>query len=71
LNGTARWSGTSFSAALVTGSFALLRGHDPISSSATLWKRLSDTAVSVNALNPLYSGKLGKGRIDLGAATAP
>jgi len=70
-SGTARWSGTSFSTALVTGSFALLRGHDPMSPSKDLWSRLAATAVSVNALNPLYLGKLGKGRVDLAAATAP
>ncbi len=70
-NGTARWSGTSFSTALVTGAFALLRGHDPITPGKDLWKRLEDTAVPLDALNPLYAGKLGKGRIDLAAATSP
>lgn len=70
-NGTARWSGTSFSAAFTTGAFALLRGHDPVTASKDLWSRLASTAVSVDAANPLYVGKLGKGRIDLAAATAP
>jgi subtilisin family serine protease len=70
-SGLARWSGTSFSTALVTGAFALLRGEDAGSSSKTLFERLEDTAVPVDALNPLYAGKLGKGRLDLGAATAP
>lgn len=70
-SGLARWSGTSFSTALATGAFALLRGEDAGSSSKTLFERLQDTAVPVDALNPLYAGKLGKGRLDLGAATAP
>lgn len=70
-SGLARWSGTSFSTALVTGAFALLRGEDAVSPSKDLFERLEDTAVAVDALNPLYVGKLGKGRLDLGAATAP
>ena len=69
--GLARWSGTSFSTALATGAFALLRGDDPLAPSKDLFERLGDTATSVDAPNPAYAGKLGKGRIDLAAATAP
>jgi hypothetical protein len=70
-SGTARWSGTSFSTALVTGSFALLRGHDLVSQSRDLMKRLEDTSTNVNTINPAYSGRLGKGLINLTAATGP
>ena len=70
-NGTARWSGTSFSTALVTGCFALLRGSDAVSPSKDLLERLEDTAAGVNGANPLYQGKLGQGRVDVAAATAP
>lgn len=69
--GTARWSGTSFSTALATGAFALMRGHDAVTQAKDLWKRLSDTAVPLDAVNPAFAGRLGRGRLDLGAATAP
>ncbi len=70
-SGVARWSGTSFSTALVSGGFALLRQLDPVGASEDLLKRLGDTALSVDAQNPSYDGRLGKGRIDLAAATMP
>ena len=70
-SGLARWSGTSFSTALVTGAFALLRGDDAVSSSEDLFDRLAATATSVDALNLPYQGKLGAGRVNLTAATAP
>ena len=68
--GTARWSGTSFTTALVTGGFALLRDRDPLATGASLFQRLRDTSVSVDAVNPGYQGKLGRGRINLDAATS-
>ncbi len=71
VNGTARWSGTSFSAALVTGCFALLRGGDADSDSRDLLRRLEETAASINGVNLPYQGKLGAGRVDVAAATAP
>ena len=70
-SGLARWSGTSFSTALATGAFAVMRGRDPVGTADGLFGRLLDTATSVDALNPAYAGKLGRGRVDLGAATAP
>lgn len=68
---TAIWSGTSFSAPLVTGGFALLRELYPLLSSADLLERLRATAASVDTQNPGLAGKLGAGRLDLDAATAP
>jgi subtilisin family serine protease len=64
------WSGTSFSAALVTGTFALVRELDPLEQPETLLQRIRQTAVDVKALNPgEVQGKMGEGRLDADAAT--
>ena len=68
-SGTARWSGTSFSTALVTGSFALLREWDGKSTGFMLAKRLRDKAVGLDAKNPSYVGLLGSGRVNVDYAT--
>ena len=70
-SGTARWSGTSFSAALVSGAYALLRELDPAAQPQDLLQRLEDTSVPLGPTNPEIGGELGEGRIDVGAATAP
>lgn len=69
-SGTARWSGTSFSAALVSGAFALLRELDPSDDAENLLNHLADTAVGVEDLNPQLGGRMGEGRLDLDAATS-
>ena len=68
-SGTAIWSGTSFSAALVSGGFALLRELLPFDSGEGLLNRLADTAVPTEALNPTIGSRMGEGRLDLDAAT--
>lgn len=70
-SGTARWSGTSFSAALVSGAYALLRELDPAAEPHDLLGRLADTAVPLDPTNPEIGGDLGAGRVDLDSATAP
>jgi hypothetical protein len=67
--GTARWSGTSFSAALVSGAYALVRELDPGGDPGDLLQRLEDLSFSVAALNPTLASRLGEGRLDLDAAT--
>jgi subtilisin family serine protease len=69
--GTAIWSGSSFSAALVSGAFALLREQHPTWSVSTLVDHVLDTSASISGANPNMSGKLGEGRLDLDAATEP
>jgi len=69
--GTARWSGTSFSAALVSGGYALLRHLQPLWTADQIAARLRGTTVPTDGINPGYAGLMGSGRLDLDAATAP
>ena len=69
--GTAIWSGTSFSTALVAGACALLRELHPTWDLDDVADHLQATAESTSATNPGLDGKLGAGRLDLDAATAP
>jgi subtilisin family serine protease len=68
-SGTAWWSGTSFSAALVSGAYALVRERHPEWGGEEVLKHLEDTATAIDALNPSVAGRLGEGRLDLDAAT--
>ncbi len=69
--GTARWSGTSFAAALASGAGALVRSLDPSLEPDSLQQALEDASADIDALNPSLGGRLGRGRLDLDAATAP
>jgi subtilisin family serine protease len=69
--GTARWSGTSFSAALVSGAYALVREQHPLWTTEDAGARLREQAAPVAAQNPGLDGMLGAGRLDLDATTAP
>lgn len=69
-NRYAFWSGTSFSAAFVSGGAALVQAQHPEWTASQVVTQLKDTAVDVDAVNyPELRGKLGAGRIDLEAAT--
>ena len=68
--GTARWSGTSFSAPLVSGSFALVRSAFPGESDNQLKDRLATTAVPLDDVNPSLTGELGNGLVQPAAALA-
>lgn len=70
-SGTARWSGTSFSAALVSGAVALLHDRDPGADPALLLQRLIDTAAPLAEPDPTIAVWLGGGRLDLESATRP
>jgi subtilisin family serine protease len=58
----AMWSGTSFAAPLASAEAALIFGADPFAGDLT--QLIENTAVPIDDLNPGFSGKLGKGRID-------
>ncbi len=67
-----RWSGTSFSAALVTGGYALVRQLHPLVGPFHITKHLEDTSneVALQVANGELAGELGDGLLDLEAATA-
>ena len=73
--GYAHWSGTSLSAAIMSGAAAVVRAQYP---NLTLpanevpdfvMGKISTTSTSIDALNPQYAGLLGAGRPNIAAAT--
>jgi subtilisin family serine protease len=68
-SGVARWSGTSFSTPICAGGFALLRAQFPLDAARDLVRRLEETAVPIDDGNSAFANRIGKGRIDLDAAT--
>ena len=65
-----KWSGTSFSAALVTGGYALVRELHPLVGPLNVADHLEDTSdEAALEVNGELSGKLGEGLLDLDAAT--
>lgn len=66
--GYASWSGTSFSAPIVTAAAALVWSVNTTLSANVVKDAIRGTAHSVDTVNPLYKGLLGKGIIDIEAA---
>ncbi|HEY7462624.1 MAG TPA: S8 family serine peptidase [Gemmatimonadota bacterium] len=64
----AHWSGTSFSAGLVSGEAALLISARPGARFNDVVDAIERTAKSIDNLNPGFRGRLGSGRIDVLAA---
>jgi subtilisin family serine protease len=67
-SGYARWSGTSMATPFVAGQAALIRSWAPQATPRDIATLIAETARPLDALNPLFEGRLGKGRIDVGAS---
>jgi subtilisin family serine protease len=66
--GYAVWSGTSMATPFVAGAAALLLGANRSQTSDDVRGRLLATSVDLDAIEPLYAGSLGAGRLDIAAA---
>lgn len=65
-----RWQGTSFTAPLVAGAAALIKSIRPDWNAKEIIDNLVSTADKIDEANPTVSGRLGYGRLNLGAAAA-
>ncbi len=59
------WSGTSMSAAVVSGALALIKEANPKLNNRELVEVLLKSADNIEALNPNYTGQLGSGRLNV------
>ncbi len=64
------WLGTSFATPLVAGAAGLIKSIHPEWKAAQIIKVLLDSADSIDFLNPDYKNRLGRGRLNTGAAVA-
>lgn len=62
------WSGTSVASPIVSGVAALMLAANPGLSRETLVQYLLGTADPIDAINPLYRGELGVGRVNVARA---
>jgi subtilisin family serine protease len=67
-NGYGEISGTSVSAAIVSGVAALVKAQHPEATPDEIVERMASTAVPLDGLNPEYEGQLGAGRVNALAA---
>jgi hypothetical protein len=62
------WSGTSMSAAVISGSLALIKETNPKLSNKQLLDILLRSADNINALNPEHVDEMGVGRVNLSSS---
>jgi len=61
-------SGTSFAAAYVSGTVGLMLSINKCITNSDIEMILKNSSQNIDALNPLYAGKIGEGRLDAQAA---
>jgi hypothetical protein len=61
-------SGTSYAAPFVTGTVALMLAVNPCLGNLDIEFILKNSAINIDALNPMYAGKIGSGRLNAAAA---
>lgn len=59
------WSGTSVAAPMVSGAIALIKSTNPNLSRREIIEVLLDNTDPIDAINPQYAGKLGRGRLNV------
>jgi len=65
-----KWKGTSFSVPIVAGAAALIKSIRPDWGAKEIIRNLLDNADSVEEVNPIFIGRLGYGRLNVGRAAA-
>jgi hypothetical protein len=61
-------TGTSYAAPFVTGTVALMLAVNPCLGNLDIEFILKNSAINIDALNPMYAGKIGSGRLNAAAA---
>jgi subtilisin family serine protease len=64
--GFTRWSGTSMATPFISGQAALVHSMAPLLNPQEVGRLIAGTASSIDALNPLFAGRLGVGLPDMG-----
>ncbi len=62
------WKGTSFSAPIVAGAAALIKSARPDWGAREIIDNLLNNADNIDEKNPIFAGRLGRGRLNIGRA---
>jgi len=64
-NSYATWDGTSMASPIAAGTCAIVKSQFPAYNALQVGEKVRVTCDNIDALNPSYTGKLGKGRINM------